>query len=152
MLEVARRAAIEGSPVGIELLFTVAEEDGAARRQGVRRGRGCASEFGYVFDHATPIGEVVVASPTLLPASAPSSTAAPPTPASGPRTAAAPILAAAHAIAAMPHGRIDEETTANVGSVHGGVGSTNVVPERAGCWPRRARWTRTRVEDVRRAR
>ena len=27
------------------------------------------------------------------------------------------ILAAAHAIAAMPHGRIDEETTANVGSI-----------------------------------
>ena len=37
------------------------------------------------------------------------------------------ILAAAHAVAAMPHGRIDEQTTANVGSLHGGVGSTNVV-------------------------
>ena len=31
----------------------------------------------------------------------------------------------------MPLGRIDEETTSNVGSVSGGVGSTNVVPERA---------------------
>jgi tripeptide aminopeptidase len=30
----------------------------------------------------------------------------------------------------MPHGRIDDQTTANVGSVHGGVGSTNVVAER----------------------
>ena len=40
------------------------------------------------------------------------------------------ILAAAHAIAAMPQGRIDEQTTANVASVHGGVESTNVVPER----------------------
>jgi tripeptide aminopeptidase len=41
------------------------------------------------------------------------------------------VLAAAHAITAMPLGRIDAETTANVGSVSGGVGSTNVVPERA---------------------
>jgi tripeptide aminopeptidase len=31
----------------------------------------------------------------------------------------------------MPMGRIDEETTANVGSITGGVGSTNVVAERA---------------------
>ncbi len=30
----------------------------------------------------------------------------------------------------MPHGRIDDQTTANVGSIQGGVGSTNVVPER----------------------
>ena len=31
----------------------------------------------------------------------------------------------------MPLGRIDDETTANVGSISGGVGSTNVVAERA---------------------
>src|SRR3712207_8446358 len=30
------------------------------------------------------------------------------------------IVAAAHAIASMPHGRLDAETTANVGSIHGG--------------------------------
>ncbi|MGH3100245.1 MAG: M20/M25/M40 family metallo-hydrolase, partial [Thermoleophilia bacterium] len=54
MLETARRAAVEGSPVGIELLFTVSEEDGlvGAKAFDVSRLR---SEFGYVFDHATPI-------------------------------------------------------------------------------------------------
>ena len=31
----------------------------------------------------------------------------------------------------MPHGRIDAQTTANLGYLHGGVESTNVVPERA---------------------
>jgi tripeptide aminopeptidase len=31
----------------------------------------------------------------------------------------------------MPHGRIDPETTANLGYFHGGVESTNVVAERA---------------------
>jgi tripeptide aminopeptidase len=30
----------------------------------------------------------------------------------------------------MPLGRVDAETTANVGSIRGGVASTNVVPER----------------------
>ena len=42
------------------------------------------------------------------------------------------IVAAAKAIAAMPHGRIDDETTANVGTIAGGVGGTNVVAEH--CW------------------
>ena len=40
------------------------------------------------------------------------------------------VRAAAIAIAAMPHGRIDAETTANVARIEGGVGGTNVVPER----------------------
>src|SRR4029079_8071185 len=64
ILEIARRCSVEGSPVGLELLFTVAEEVGL---QGAKRfdvGR-LQSDFGYVFDHATPIGEIVTASPTL---------------------------------------------------------------------------------------
>ena len=40
------------------------EEVGAARAPRRSTRRGCAAEFGYVFDHASPIGEVVVASPT----------------------------------------------------------------------------------------
>jgi tripeptide aminopeptidase len=40
------------------------------------------------------------------------------------------ILAAARAIAAMRLGRIDPETTANVGNIHGGADGTNIVPER----------------------
>ena len=64
--------------------------------------------FGYVFDHATPIGEIVVALADLLPPRGATSAAAPRTPASGPRTAAARSLAAARAIAAMRLGRLDE--------------------------------------------
>src|SRR2546423_1802044 len=41
------------------------------------------------------------------------------------------ILAAAYAATRMPHGRIDAQTTANLGYFHGGVESTNVVAERA---------------------
>jgi tripeptide aminopeptidase len=39
------------------------------------------------------------------------------------------ILAASRAIAAMRLGRLDAETTANVGTIEGGAGGTNVVPE-----------------------
>ena len=83
-----------------------------------------------MFDHATPIGEVVTASPTLYRVEAEflgKSAHAGLRPEPG-RSA---ILAAAHAAAHMPHGRIDSETTANLGYFHGGVESTNVVPERA---------------------
>src|ERR671937_301761 len=63
MLEVARRASIEGSPVGIELLFTVAEEDGLRGAKAFDVSK-LQSDWGYVFDHASPVGEVIVASPT----------------------------------------------------------------------------------------
>jgi tripeptide aminopeptidase len=129
LIEIARRCSIEGSPVGLELLFTVAEEVGlqGAKRFDVSR---LDADFGYVFDHATPIGEVVTASPTLYRIEAEfhgRSAHAGIRPEQG-RSA---ILAAAHAAAKMPHGRIDEQTTANLGYLHGGVESTNVVPERA---------------------
>ena len=58
------------------------------------------------------------------------------------------MLAAAHAIAAMPHGRIDEQTTANVGSIDGGSGSTNVVPERCRLLAEARSLDPERVEEV----
>jgi tripeptide aminopeptidase len=129
MLEVARRITVEGSPVGVELLFTVAEENGLRGALAFDASR-LRSEFGYVFDHATPIGEVVVASPSYYRVSAEFHGRAAHA-GIRPEDGRSAILAAAHAVTAMPLGRIDPETTANVGSVSGGVGSTNVVPERA---------------------
>jgi tripeptide aminopeptidase len=129
ILEVARRTAVEGSPVGIEVLFTVAEENGLLGAAHFDAGR-LRSEFGYVFDHATPIGEIVTASPTYYRVGAEFHGRAAHA-GIRPEDGRSAILAAALAIAAMPLGRIDAETTANVGSVSGGVASTNVVPERA---------------------
>jgi tripeptide aminopeptidase len=129
MLEVARRARIEGSPVGIELLFTVSEENALAGAKQVERSA-LTAEFGYVFDHATPIGEIVVASPTYYRIAAEYHGKAAHA-GIRPEAGRSAILAAAHAITAMPLGRIDEETTANVGSLTGGVGSTNVVAAHA---------------------
>ena len=65
ILELARRATVEGSPVGLELLFTVCEENGLQGAKYFDAGR-LRSQFGYVFDHATPIGEVITASPTYF--------------------------------------------------------------------------------------
>ena len=128
MLEVARRAVAESAPVGLELLFTVEEEDGLRGALAFDAGR-LAAEFGYVFDHASPIGEVVIASPTYYRVAAEFHGRAAHA-GLRPEDGRSAILAAAHAIVAMPHGRVDEQTTVNVGSVHGGVGSTNVVAER----------------------
>jgi tripeptide aminopeptidase len=128
MLELARRVSIEGAPVGLELLFTVSEEDSLAGAKAFDASR-LQSDFGYVFDHATPIGEVVTASPTAYRIDAEFHGKAAHA-GIRPEDGHSAVLAAARAIAAMPLGRIDPETTANVGSVHGGVGTTNVVPER----------------------
>jgi tripeptide aminopeptidase len=48
----------------------------------------------------------------------------------------------------MPLGRVDDETTANVGSVRGGTGSTNVVPDRCRVLAEARSIDAARVEDV----
>ena len=127
-LELARRTAIEGSPVAVELLFTVSEERALAGAKAFDVST-LRSAFGYVYDHASPIGEIVVASPTyvrweaeLIGRAAHAGIR--------PQDGRSAIVAAARAIAAMRTGRIDEETTLNVAQIHGGVPGTNVVPER----------------------
>jgi tripeptide aminopeptidase len=128
ILELLRRVTVEGSPVGIEVLLTRAEEDALAGAKAFDAGR-LTAQFGYVYDHASPVGEVVIASPTYFRVEADFHGRAAHA-GIRPEDGRSAILAAARAIAAMPHGRVDAETTANVGSVHGGVGSTNVVAER----------------------
>ena len=146
LLEVARRASVEGAPVGIELLLTLEEENslGGAKAFDAATLR---ADFGYVFDHATPIGEVIVASPTYYRLTAEFHGRAAHA-GIRPEAGRSAILAAAHAIAAMPHGRIDEQTTANVGSIQGGVGSTNVVPERCRLMAEARSLDSDRVEHV----
>jgi tripeptide aminopeptidase len=146
MLEVARRCTIEGSPVGIELLFTVSEENGLEGAKAFDASR-LRSDFGYVFDHATAIGEVIVAAPTYFRLEAEFHGKAAHA-GLRPEVGRSAILAAARAIAAMPLGRIDDETTANVGSVRGGSSSTNVVPDRCRLSAEARSIDPARAEDV----
>jgi tripeptide aminopeptidase len=131
IIELARHLSRRGGggapPVGIEMLFTVCEEISLLGARAVDVSR-LDSRFGYVFDHATPIGEIVLAAPTLHRMVAEfrgRSAHAGVRPEEG-RSA---IAAAARAIAAMRLGRLDPETTANVGTIEGGT-AINVVPER----------------------
>ncbi len=127
MLVAAARWTGERAPVGVELLFTVGEENAldGAKAFDVASLR---SEFGYVFDHATPIGEIVMASPTFYELKVRFRGRAAHA-GIRPEDGRSAIVAAARAIAAMRLGRLDAETTANVGTIRGGVGGTNVVPE-----------------------
>lgn len=127
LLVLARRCVAQTPAVGLELLFTVGEEDALA---GVKEfdPSQLRSRFGYVFDHASPIGEVVIASPSYHRVQAEFHGAAAHA-GIRPEDGRSAISAAAHAIAKMPLGRIDPETTANVGLIEGGSGG-NVVPER----------------------
>ena len=146
MLELARRCSVEGSPVGVELLFTVSEENALAGAKAFDASV-LQSDFGYVFDHATPIGEIVTASPTYFRIAADFHGRAAHA-GIRPEAGRSAILAAAHAIAAMPLGRIDEQTTANVGSIQGGAGSTNIVPERCRLLAETRSLDAARVEEV----
>lgn len=127
LLMLARRLSREGSPVAVELLFTVGEERSLAGARALDRGL-LRSDFGYAFDHASPIGEIVLASPShyRLEASFHGAAAH-----AGirPEEGRSAILAAARAVSDMPLGRLDERTTANVGTIAGGS-AINVVPER----------------------
>jgi tripeptide aminopeptidase len=127
LLALAARGAAEGLPVGVELLFTVSEENALAGAKAFDTGR-LRSAFGYVFDHASPIGEVIVASPTYFRLEAAFRGRAAHA-GIRPEAGRSAILAASRAIASMRLGRLDAATTANVGTIHGGEGGTNVVPE-----------------------
>jgi tripeptide aminopeptidase len=129
LLELARRLqdAPQPPPVGLELVFTVSEENGlhGAKAFDVSR---LQSRFGYVFDHATPIGEIVVASPTYHRITADVRGRAAHA-GIRPEDGRSAIVAAARAITMMRLGRLDSSTTANIGTISGGT-AANVVPER----------------------
>jgi tripeptide aminopeptidase len=127
ILAAARRLTQDGPPVGIEILFTTCEEHALAGAKAFDLGR-LSSEFGYVFDHASPIGELITASPTYYRLEAEfrgQAAHAGIRPEEGHNA----IAAAAKAIAAMRIGRLDDQTTANVGEIQGGT-AANVVAER----------------------
>ena len=127
MLGVARRFSAGRSPLGVELLFTTCEERALAGAKAFDRSR-LRSEFGFVFDHASPIGELVLAAPTYYRLEARFRGVAAHA-GIRPEEGRNAIAAAARALSAMQLGRLDAETTANVGVIEGGT-AANVVAER----------------------
>ena len=127
MLAALARLA-DGVPhAGVELVLTPMEEVGLQGAKAFDLAR-LHARFGYCYDHAAPIGNVVLAAPTqkslelrFLGRAAHSGIA--------PEEGRSAIAAAARAIADMPLGRIDDATTANVGLIRGGVAG-NIVAAR----------------------
>jgi tripeptide aminopeptidase len=128
MVEAARRIVQERRPhAGLELVFTPKEEVGLRGAQAFDCGR-LAGRVGFVYVHAGPIGEVILGAPhsrileiTFRGRAAHAGMA--------PEEGRSAIAAAARAIADMRLGRLDDETSANVGTIAGGV-ARNIVPDR----------------------
>jgi len=111
---------------GIELLFTPKEEVGLLGAFAFDHAR-LEAKLGYVYDQAAPVGQVILGAPTQRslhvryhgrPAHA----------GMVPEEGRSAIAAAARAIADLRLGRLDEQTTANVGTIAGGT-ARNIVPE-----------------------
>src|SRR5258708_2136603 len=119
MLEATRRVLAEGRPhAGIELLFTPKEEVGLVGAYAFDHTR-LRANVGYVYDQAAPIGVVILGAPysqsmevTFHGRAAHSGM--------HPEDGRSAILAAARAISEMRLGRVDEDSTANVGTIPGG--------------------------------
>lgn len=126
MLDGVRRVLADGRPhAGIEIVLTAQEEVGLQGAKAFDATR-LHAQVGFVYDHAGSLGGVVMAAPgqnTLALSFHGQAAHAGIAPEEG-RSA---IAAAARAIAAMRLGRIDPETTGNVGVIAGGV-ALNVVP------------------------
>jgi tripeptide aminopeptidase len=127
LLAVARRLAREPAEVGVELLFTTCEERALAGAKAFDRSR-LRAEYGFVFDHASPVGDLIVAAPTYYRIAA-EFRGQPAHAGLSPEAGRSAVVAAASAIARLPLGRLDEGTTANAGRIEGGS-AANVVPAR----------------------
>jgi tripeptide aminopeptidase len=128
MLEGARLILSENRPhAGIELLFTPKEEVGLKGAKAFDAGR-LHAQVGFVYDHAAPIGEVMLGAPharvievTMRGKAAHAGIA--------PEEGRSAIVAAARAITDFRLGRLDDETTASVGLIDGGT-ARNIIPDR----------------------
>ncbi len=131
MLEAVARLAGGAPHAGVELVLTPMEEVGLHGAKAFDLSR-LHARMGYCYDHAAPIGNVVLAAPTqkslelvFLGRAAHSGIA--------PEEGRSAIVAAARAVSDMPLGRIDDATTANVGLIRGGVAG-NIVPPECRVW------------------
>ncbi|MGE5422787.1 MAG: M20/M25/M40 family metallo-hydrolase [Ignavibacteriales bacterium] len=111
----------------IEVIFTVSEEQGlmGSKHLDVNKIR---SKFGYVLDASGSVGNIVIQGPTqneiaieVLGKAAHAGM--------NPEDGLNAIFLAGYAISHLTVGRIDEETTCNLGTIQGGQ-ARNIVPDR----------------------
>lgn len=111
----------------IQFIITVGEESGLVGAKVLDPSR-IKAKFGFALDSDEKVGNIIVAAPTQakIKAVIHGKTAHAGV---APEKGVSAITIAAKAIAKMPLGRIDEETTANIGRFEGGK-ATNIVADR----------------------
>ena len=128
ILEALQTARASGQPMRpIEVVFTVSEEVGLMGARALDMST-LRSSTAVVLDSAGAVGTIINSAPqhdridaTIIGKAAHAGVA--------PETGISAIVVASQAIAAMRLGRLDAETTANIGLISGGS-AMNVVPER----------------------
>jgi tripeptide aminopeptidase len=129
MLETIRVLKEQSIPHGtIQFIITVGEESGLVGAKALDSSL-VKAKYGYALDSDGKVGNIIVAAPTQAKVSAVIHGR---TAHAGvaPEKGVSAITIAAKAVARMPLGRIDEETTANIGRFQGGT-QTNIVADRA---------------------
>jgi tripeptide aminopeptidase len=111
----------------IEFIITVGEESGLVGAKALDSSL-VTAKFGYALDSDGKVGDIIVAAPTQAKVNA---TIYGKTAHAGvaPERGVSAITIASRAISKMPLGRIDKETTANIGRFEGGT-QTNIVCDR----------------------
>ncbi len=127
ILEAAQVAIEKNVPFKrLQILFTIAEEIGLMGAKEIDPSA-LKSGVGYVLDTEKPVAGVVISAPThvnfLVTIIGKAAHAG-----IHPEAGVSAILAASNAISRMKLGRIDEETTANIGVIHGGK-ARNIIPD-----------------------
>lgn len=127
ILEGIRVAKEEGFPHGdIQVIFTVSEESGLSGSKNFDP-KNLKADFGYALDSSGSPGKVIVMAPgqykidTLIHGKTAHAGIAP-------EEGINAIVVAGKALAKVPDGRIDEETTCNIGLIEAGQ-ATNIVPD-----------------------
>lgn len=127
VIEAVTSITEEGASHGdIQILFDVSEEVGLQGARALDRSK-IRAKIGFVFDTQKPVAGITVSAPshenisvTITGKAAHAGIA--------PEQGVSAIVAASRAIAKMKLGRIDEETTANIGVIEGGK-ARNIVPD-----------------------
>ena len=128
MLESLRRIVEDRRPhAGVELVFTPKEETGLEGATAFDASS-LDARLGFVYDHAGPIGEVVLGAPSSNAIDAVFTGRAAHA-GMHPEEGRSAVFAAARGISDLRLGRIDAETTANIGTIAGGT-ARNIVPDR----------------------
>ena len=116
-----------GVPRGdVQVMFSVCEEQGLRGARSLDHSK-IRAKMGYVLDTERPVGGLTVSAPThdrlLIEIHGKAAHAG-----IAPEKGVSAIVAASNAISRMKLGRIDDETTANIGKIEGGK-ARNIVPD-----------------------